>query len=62
MSTSSTIPAAELIHRLPTPNDIRRRIDEIAAERKALMTLLRSAIAAERRRKNAVASRGEVQA
>jgi predicted transcriptional regulator len=61
MSTTSTIPAAELIHRLPPPDEIRRRIDEIAAERKALMTLLRSAIAAERRRQNLVAGRREVQ-
>ena len=44
------IPARELLDRLPPPDEIRAEMDELDAQRDALMPLLRASIRAQKRR------------
>jgi hypothetical protein len=56
-ATVTPISAAELIERLPTADDIRARLEQLDAERRSLMPLLRAAIARERGRERVAAAK-----
>ncbi len=61
---AGTIPASDLIHRLPSADEIRQRMDELDAELRALRTLYYAATHADsvprrRRKPPATAQRQE---